>query len=378
MGYDFGPEHPLQPIRLRLTYELIRALGILTAPGVVLISPRMATEEELALVHSPEYIRQVKDLSQPGARWRLVGCPFGLGTDDNPVFEGMHSASAYTVGGSLVAAEQVIEGRVDHAFNMAGGLHHAHPAGAAGFCVYNDAAVAIASLWQRYQCRAMYVDFDAHHGDGVQEAFYDSPHVLTVSIHESGHYLYPGTGDVHEIGRGAGQGYSVNVPLEPLSFDELYLEVFRQIVPPLARRFRPDVIVTQMGCDTHWSDPLAHLLLTLQGYQTLYREVHELVHQVCDGRWVAVGGGGYQVHTVVPRAWTLLFAEMCDLELENEVPAAWASVSQQYETEPVSMKLLDERSLEVPEQRIVSIRSSAQAAVEYIKEIMARWGKVEG
>ncbi|MGQ9676957.1 MAG: acetoin utilization protein AcuC [Chloroflexota bacterium] len=365
--YNFGPEHPLQPIRLRLTYELIKALDLLTRPDVALAPPRKATDEELALIHHPNYIRKAQELSVPGAKWYAMDTPFGLGTEDNPVFDGMHDAAAYSVGGSLVASELVMEGRTRHSFNVGGGLHHALPARASGFCVYNDAAIAITSVRQKYGCRVLYVDIDAHHGDGVQDAFYQSPEVLTISLHESGRYLFPGSGDVHEVGRGPGYGYSINLPFEPLTFDQVYLEAFREIVPAAARAFRPDVIVSQMGCDAHWNDPLAHLLLTMDGFRTIYREVHALAHELCEGRWIALGGGGYQLHTVVPKAWALLFAEMCDVAPDDEVPHTWLSLSQRFEKEPVSLRFKDERVPRLPERRVEAITTATQAIVEYLK-----------
>ncbi len=370
LEYDFGPEHPLQPIRLRLTFELVRDLGLLGQPGVSLVSPRRASDEELALVHHEAYIRKAQEYSAPGAKWYAMDTPFGLGTVDNPLFDGMHDASAYSVGGSLVAAEMVMEGRAKHAFNVAGGLHHAMPQLASGFCVYNDVAVAIASVRAKHRCRVMYVDIDAHHGDGVQHVFYESPDVLTVSFHESGEYLFPGTGSVYEMGRGAGYGFSVNVPFEPLTFDQVYLEAFREIVPPLAHRFRPDVIFSQMGCDAHWADPLAHLMLTLQGFRTIYQELHALAHEVCEGRWVALGGGGYQVHTVVPKAWATLFAEMCDTDPGDLVPHSWAMLSQRFERQPISLKFVDERLPRIPDHRLVSVVAAAQRAVTYLKEMV--------
>lgn len=370
LAYDFGPEHPLQPIRLRLTFELVRELELLNRSDVSLVSPRLATDEELTLVHHEAYIRKAREYSAPGAKWYAMDTPFGLGTVDNPLFDGMHEASAYTVGGSLIAAEMVMGGRAKHAFNLAGGLHHAMPRLASGFCVYNDVAVAIASMRAKHQCRVMYVDIDAHHGDGVQHVFYETPEVLTVSLHESGEYLFPGTGSVFEVGRGDGYGYSVNVPFEPMTFDEVYLEAFREIVPPLARQFRPDVIVSQMGCDAHWSDPLAHLMLTLQGFRTIYRELHALAHEVCDGRWVALGGGGYQLHTVVPKAWAMLFAEMCDSDPGDLVPHSWAALSQRFERQPVSLMFLDERLPRIPEHRLGSVVAAARRAVAYLKEVV--------
>ncbi len=366
LNYDFGPNHPLQPIRLRLTYELIRDLGILDSPNSYVVPPRLANDDEIALVHSPEYINKVIDLSFPGARWGLRNGAFGLGTLDNPIFEGMHDASSCTVGASLVAMQEVMEGRADHSFNMSGGLHHSHPNYASGFCIYNDAAITIEALRKKYNVRVLYLDIDAHHGDGVQDVFYNSKDVMTISIHETGEQLFPGTGDYREIGEGEGIGYSINVPLQPLTYDEIYLDVFRSIVPPAARLFKPDIIVTQMGCDAHWNDPLAHLLLTLQGYKIIYNEIHNLVHEICGGKWIAVGGGGYNVYSTVPKAWTLLYAEMCKVEVPELAPQSWVAISQNYDTEPVSSALIDHHVPAISEERKKAAIKGAKEVVDYI------------
>jgi acetoin utilization protein AcuC len=252
---------------------------------------------------------------------------------------------------------------------MAGGLHHAHPGYASGFCIYNDAAVAIASIRKKFGARVLYVDFDAHHGDGVQDVFYKDADVLTVSFHESGTYLFPGTGDRFEAGRGPGFGFSVNVPFEPMTSDEVFLGAFDALMPLVVDAFRPDLIVTQMGCDPHFNDPLAHLLVTMGGFRALYRKTHKLAHEMCGGRWVAVGGGGYQVHTIVPRAWTMLYAEMCEMELSNNLPAEWVERTRQFDDddEPVSEHLLDDRTPNLTPERIATTRAAAMESIEYIK-----------
>lgn len=243
----------------------------------------------------------------------------------------MHDATAWVVGATLAAARAVVEGGFLHAFNPAGGLHHAGRARASGFCIYNDPAVAIA--WVRRErpaWRVLYVDVDAHHGDGVQEAFWGDPQVLTVSVHESGRYLFPGTGFAGETGGAGAEGTSVNLPLPPEAADEEYLDALESLVPGLAASFRPDVLVTQLGCDSHWSDPLTHLGLTMRAYPSIYARLHALAHERCGGRWVATGGGGYQWWLVVPRAWTMAFAEMCAPEpgggmalLPEHLPESW-------------------------------------------------------
>ncbi len=302
--YGFPAGHPMNADRLRLTVELIRALEML--PESEVVAGRDATDDELVLFHTRQYVGAVRRLSGPepdaaeAARW-------GLGTEDVPVVPGMDAMARAVVGGTLVAAEEVMSGRRTRAFNVAGGMHHGHRARAAGFCVYNDLAVAIQWMRTEHRARVMYVDYDAHHGDGVQEAFWDDPEVLTVSFHESPAYLFPGTGWVDELGGGDGHGYAVNVPLDAHTGDASYYRLFSELVPPLARAFRPDVIVLQCGCDAHFRDPLTHMRCTTRLFERLTRVVCDVADEVCGGRVVATGGGGYAVYEVVPRAWALVW-----------------------------------------------------------------------
>jgi acetoin utilization protein AcuC len=312
MSYVLSPDHPLQPERVRLAVYLIRRLGLDEFAETV--PPRTATEAELSLAHTPAYIDLVRRLSDPaeraGVELRDIA-EGGFGTPDNPVADGMHEACAVVVGGSLIAAEAVHQGDALHAFNPAGGLHHARRDRASGFCVYND--VAVAAEWLRRQGhRVAVVDVDVHHGDGTEAFFYSSPDVLTISLHESGRYLFPGTGFPDEVGTGEGRGFAANLPLLPYAWDEPWLAAFDAVVPALLRDFKPTVLVTQDGCDTHALDPMAHLQVSTRIWPRVGRRFHELAHELCDGRWVALGGGGYAVREVVPRAWTLLFSEMVE------------------------------------------------------------------
>ncbi len=312
MDYVLGEDHPLQPLRVKLAVELISRLGLDEFCEVV--PPRPASNRELQLAHSAGYVRLVEELSDPDLR-ETVPLPQvfdgGFGTPDNPVVDGMHAACAEIVGGSLVAAELVHSGRAQHAFNPAGGLHHASRHRASGFCVYND--VAVAAAWLKAQGhRVAVVDVDVHHGDGTQAIFYSDPEVLTISIHESGLYLFPGTGAPEETGNGEGVGTAANVPVLPYTWDQPWLAAFEAVVPPLLRDFKPTVLVTQDGCDTHYLDPLAHLQNSTRIWPAVGRRFHELAHELCGGRWVATGGGGYAIREVVPRAWTLLFSEMVE------------------------------------------------------------------
>lgn len=318
--YDHGPQHPLRPARVILTRRLIHAAGILDGRRVVETAARDANDDELLLVHTRRYIDAVRGAGdgEDGDWWR-----YGLGPGDNPIFPSMHEASSRVAGATLVAAEAVLSGRAEHAFNPAGGLHHAMPERASGFCVYDDPAIAIAWLLGKGVERVAYVDVDVHHGDGPQAVFYRDPRVLTISLHQDGRTLFPGTGFVEETGAGDAEGTKVNVPLPPFTGDRAWLSALRAIVPPLVRSWKPDVLVTQLGCDTHHTDPLASLALTTKAYAETAKVLHELAHESAGGRWLATGGGGYQWATVVPRAWTLYFAEMAGSTVPDELPASW-------------------------------------------------------
>jgi len=309
-----GPFHPLKPERLRRTYELLCAYGAFNGDSI-LIPAREATPEELALFHTEEYIAAVKSLSRGERKYNPTRYNFGPG--DNPVFEGMYETEALKAGAALVAAELLLSGEVDTAFSFAGGLHHAGPSRASGFCVFNDVAIAIHYLMRKGK-RIAYVDIDAHHGDGVQNAFYDTDRVLTISLHESGEYLFPGTGFVDELGMGMGRGYSINVPLAPYTDDEVYLWAFREVVPPLVKGFQPDILVSQLGIDTHYLDPLTHLCLTTNGYIAAVEIMKGLAP-----KWLAFGGGGYNLD-VVPRAWTLAYGVMSGQDFPDELPPGYA------------------------------------------------------
>jgi acetoin utilization protein AcuC len=326
--YDHGPLHPLKPERFTLARELSEVCGLLSAPDVLDLPARPARDEEIATCHSTRYIEAVRAAGEgaPG-RWEA----FGFGPGDNPIFARMHDAAAWVVGATLEAARAIAEGRALHAFSPAGGLHHAMPEQAWGFCIYNDPAIAIRWLLRQGFQRVAYIDLDVHHGDGVQAIFYREPRVLTISIHESGQFLFPGTGFVDEIGEGPAEGTKVNVPLPPGTADPEWLLSIDEIVLPLVRAWRPDILVTQLGCDTHATDPLAHFELSTFAYREAYARMHALAHEVAGGRWLATGGGGYQWAAVAPRAWTLAFAEMVGRELPETVPEAWAaSVAERY------------------------------------------------
>ena len=339
--YDFGPSHPLRPLRLELTMALSRQLGILDRPGVTVGAPRSAGDDLLELVHDPMYVASVK--RAPDDLMGRLSLKYGLGTGDVPVFPRMHEAAALVTGGSVDAARAVWEGTHQHAVNLSGGLHHAMRDRASGFCVYDDPAVAIAWLLAQGATRVAYVDVDVHHGDGVEAAFYDDPRVLTVSIHESGRTLFPGTGWADQVGAGEGLGANVNVALPMGTGDAGWLRAFEAVVPPVLRAYRPQVMLTQHGCDTHALDPLAHLLCSVDGQRVAYRRLHELAHELCEGRWIAVGGGGYEPVQVVPRAWTHLLAEVTGAPVDGATPNDWREQAQRLGGEHGPTSLTDGR-----------------------------------
>jgi acetoin utilization protein AcuC len=329
--YDFGPQHPLAPIRVKLTMELARAFGVLGQDEVTVVRATPATDAELQLVHDPGYIAVVK---AAGAMASEAGAPtvdaatllsHGLGTADDPVFGGMHEASALVAGATLAAARAAWSGAPQHGASIAGGLHHAMRGNASGFCIYNDPAIAIAWLLEEGAERIAYVDIDVHHGDGVQAAFWNDPRVLTISMHQHPATLFPGTGRPTETGGTDADGAAVNIALPAGTRDAGWLRALHAIVPPLVRQFRPQILVTQHGCDTHWSDPLANLEITIDAQRAAHSALHRLAHEAADGRWLLTGGGGYQLVQVVPRTWTHLLAEACGhpIQPDSATPAVW-------------------------------------------------------
>jgi acetoin utilization protein AcuC len=315
LSYDFGPHHPLTPQRFGPGIDLLRAVG--AVPGM---APSPAADEALWRVHLPAYVEAVRassvDPSRPGT--------MGLGLSDNPAFPGMHEAAAAVAGGSLAAMEAILRGETDHAHHPGGGLHHAMASKAWGFCIYNDVALAVARA-RADGLRVLYVDLDVHHGDGVQAAFFRDPGAMTLSIHESGRYLFPQTGFIDELGEGSAAGASVNVPLEPHTGEDAWLVAVRSLVPTLAAVFGPDVVVSQHGADSHAWDPLAHLRVTTTAMAEAARLVDAVAHRWARGRWLATGGGGYDAYRVVPRAWALTWLAGAHREVPDETPAAWRS-----------------------------------------------------
>ncbi|WP_461032311.1 acetoin utilization protein AcuC [Streptomyces mayteni] len=320
--YDFGPGHPMDPLRLDLTMRLVEAFGL--DRHIEVVAAKAAGDSTLRLVHEADYLAAVRRASvdpSDADQW------MGLGTPDTPAFVDMHDVSALIAGQSVAGAEDIWRGTVRHAVNFAGGLHHAMPSAASGFCVYNDAAIAIARLLELGADRVAYVDLDVHHGDGVQTAFWDDPRVLTISVHEHPRFLFPGTGRPEETGGPGAPGSAVNLALPAGTSDAGWLRALHAVVPELLAEFRPQALVTQHGADTHFEDPLAHLTLSLDAQRAAAEACHGWAHEHADGRWLALGGGGYAIVDVVPRIWTHLVAVAAHRPIEPETltPEEWRS-----------------------------------------------------
>jgi acetoin utilization protein AcuC len=343
--FDYGPQHPLRMERLGLTWRLMQAYGLTRLPGATVHAPTPAGEGDIAVFHEPEYLEVLK-AANSGAQPPHASA-YGLGAGDNPVFPGVWEAARLVAAGSLLAADLIASGDADRVFHFAGGLHHALRERASGFCYVNDAVLAILRLRDR-GLRVAYVDIDAHHGDGVQAAFYGDASVLTISTHERGERLFPGTGFVHELGEGDAAGFSVNLPLEAYTDTAVYLPAFEAVVPPLLERFKPDVIVAQLGIDSHRTDPLTHLALDIQGFARALARIVPLAP-----RLVALGGGGYDVRNVA-RGWTAAWAVLNGVELPGALPEAFAPDVRRYDFGELGV--WDEPSERLPEniQRAVS------------------------
>lgn len=322
MKYDLGPHHPLHQDRILLHHELSKALGILSSRGVSEPSFEPATDDQLQFVHTQEYIDQVRELSE-------LDHYSTLDMGDTVAFPDAYNITRLMVGATLAAVDSVMRGESNHSWNPAGGLHHAHADRAAGFCIFNDVAIACHYLKRKYnQKRILYLDIDVHHADGVEEQFYRDPEVLTLSIHQTGRTLFPGTGYPTDIGDGLGKGYTVNLPLPPYTQDRQYLEAFEAIVPPIIKAYKPEVIVMQNGVDTHFQDQLGNLLLTTRAFNQISQRVHGLAHEYSKGKLVAVGGGGYSYYSV-PRCWTIMLAQYAGVTLRDDIPKSWQAIFNQ-------------------------------------------------
>ena len=310
-SHKLSDTHPMKPVRLRHTYELLNSYKVFSKKSNILVPPRYSTEEEVLLYHDTGYLEFMKNIG--GSHVLRDGLKFGLGTPDNPIFPGIYKAASLSTGATMKAVDMMLKDEVDYAMSISGGLHHAMPGYASGFCIFNDPVIAIKRFLSQ-GLKVAYVDIDCHHGDGVQHAFYDTDSVLNISIHESGSFLFPGTGFTDEIGNGKGRNYSVNIPLYPYTMDSTYFWAFESTVLPLLDTFKPDVLVSQLGIDTHFSDPITHLCLTVQGFSKI---IERFIGKA--PKWLALGGGGYDVEAVA-RSWASGFGIMSGDKLKNSIP----------------------------------------------------------
>jgi acetoin utilization protein AcuC len=361
LRYDLGQHHPFKAIRPEAVKSLLEHTGLLQPEHVS--EPDMASLDAILSVHRHSYVNRVMRASRGE---EVADSPdYGIGTSDTPIFSGMHEATSLVVGGTLLAAQLVADGKYARALNLSGGLHHAQSNKGGGFCVYNDLSVAISELRTR-GLRVAYLDIDAHHGDGVQWIHYDDPDVLTISFHETGRYLYPGTGFIHELGRGAGLGTSLNVPLEPYTQDSSFLEALDRVLEPALRRFQPDVLVLQAGADAHAFDPLADLALTVNGYFEIFNRIVQYANTFTNGKLIATGGGGYATWTAVPRVWGALYAALSEQHLPEKLPQSWLAQWQPQSSDPLP-ETLDDPEPNIP--RAAEINASNAKTVSQLLEL---------
>ena len=354
-SHSYGPHHPLKVERLQLTMDLIGAYGLFDAPDDPWVEAREAEESDLLRFHSPEYLQILKKANT--GRIPSKGGGYGLGSGDNPAFPGLYDWSLLVTGATLECVRQVRDEGRRIAFNIAGGLHHALASRAAGFCYINDPVIGIARMVQD-GLRVVYLDVDVHHGDGVEAAFYDTDQVLTISLHQHGYTLFPGTGFPDEIGKGPGRGYSVNVPLAPGTDDALYLWAFLEVVPPLVRTYNPDVLVTQLGVDTLVTDPLAALNFTTNGFSRLIQEIKSW-----GIKWVALGGGGYNIMNVA-RAWTKAWSIMKGTDVPDALPESFVA---RHQSDLKQNPTLSDPDYALTGQAADNARKLAEQSVERIK-----------
>lgn len=360
--YDLGSNHPLRPERLKIAFALAKNYELISS--VDILTPRLAKFEELLLFHTREYVNKVKEYSRLG---------YGLlDAGDTPAFSRCFEITSWIVGASLVGIEAVINGKADHVFNFSGGLHHAHQGKASGFCIFNDPAVCISVLKKKYGIkRIAYIDIDAHHGDGVMYGFYDDPSVLDIDFHEDGHYLFPGSGFSDEVGEGKAKGLKINIPLPPNTNDKLYLEAFHRIASPALRYFEPEIILLQSGADSHKNDPLAHLSITVKTYNEIALWLHNFAHEMCGGKIMIFGGGGYLLSNVA-RCWVKVLSIFLETELSNNIPDEWRQYyeSLTHEEAPNTMYDQEERH---PNQRMIDETRNSLDKLEATTCINKSW-----
>ncbi len=363
LEYDFGSNHPVRPEKLKLTFELMNSLGYFDESDIYVSEPRIAREDELSLFHTQRYIDEVKKFSKSGHGF--------LDSGDTPAFKGCYETTCWIVGATLKAAELVMERKARHAFNLSGGQHHASKDRASGFCIFNDPAICISFLKNKYDLkRILYLDIDAHHGDGVMYGFYSDSLVLDIDFHEDGRYLFPGTGFVHEIGKNGGKGLKINCPLPPGTGDRAYLKGFNEIVPRFVDKYRPEIIIMQCGADSHYGDMLAHLELSTDGYLEMAGRMHEIAHKYCDGRIVMLGGGGYNLFNV-PRCWVVTIGKLIGRGSDEKIPDVWRNLFKDLVREEAPIYLHDREMPALSKEIGDKIMNEVQKNIEYLSPIQS-------
>lgn len=363
LKYDFGKGHPLSAIRIQMHKELLELNSFFENENVVLIEPSNCSDEDLQTVHSKDYINFIKRLSVSGEG--------SVDGKDTPAFKGMYDVTKTSVGGTLTAVDEIMKGNLNHAWNPGGGFHHAKTSSGGGFCIFNDIAIAIKRLLGKYNVkRIMYIDIDAHHGNGIQDIFYDDSRVCKISLHESGQTLYPYSGFEEEIGRRDGKGYNINIPLPMGTFDEAYIQVFSEVLPLVAEFYSPEFIILAAGADAHYLDPLSHLQLTSSTYLRVADIVHELSHKHCKGRCAMLGAGGYSLDAT-PRMWSLMVSRFSGIELSDEIPAEWRNKFKSYypDLKPPA-RLIDTSLPKIDPERLRKISEYISDITNRIKENM--------
>jgi len=331
--YNLGEAHPFSPKRTEMLVELLKEWNLFSEPS----EPNAVLASDLAAIHDEQYIEAVEKVSAGGSVENID--KFGLGNADNPIFENMAEGARFQVGGTLLGAKMLMENKANKVLQLGGGFHHAHYNFAAGFCIYNDLALAINEM-VNFGWHVAYLDIDVHHGDGVQEMFYSSENVMTISIHESGEFLFPGKGWIHELGKGSGRALKLNVPLEPFTEGSSYLEFLEKVVKPALSWFKPNALVVQAGADAHFSDPLADNLLTTYDYEAIFRKIKNIADTNCNGKVIFTLGGGYS-STATPRIWALLYLIVNNLDIPEYLPENWRNKWQQILGKPIPKTLHD-------------------------------------
>ncbi|MFX0061974.1 MAG: hypothetical protein ACFFC7_07270 [Candidatus Hermodarchaeota archaeon] len=358
-------DHPFWDIRrFELIYRLARFYRVF-GDKISLKEPPFAVWKDLTSFHNFQYVEALQMASDIGMSKYGLG-KFGLGTEDCPTFPGAHDLLSLVVGGTMDAIKTVMKAENGHqyAFHYLGGLHHAQPDMASGFCYYNDIAIGIRDFQKKYpEKKLLYLDLDVHHGDGIEENFITDPKVMKISIHQFSEGFYPGTGNIEAIGEGEGKGYNCNVPLPAGCTDDLYLYVFDEIIPHLWLRYDPDLVIVQFGTDTHWRDPQAGMALTNLAYKEMTKKICDLTSKTSEGRLIVLGGGGYDPITIA-RSLMVILAEMAELNLPNELPLEWI----EFCFEKYNLKVPVTTLLDPPVKPKKALRPLVEEIVKEVKE----------